>query len=329
MAIHIRRREFIVTLGSAASWPLAARAQQAGKIPRVGYIRAGTPNDDQVREEFVRGMRDLGYVEGHNITYEFRHYGDDVESIPSLISDLLRAKVNVIVAGGAPAIRAAQTATHNIPVVMGAVSDPLSIGLIAGLARPGGNTTGLSIQSTELTVKRLELLRELMPQARRIAILQQPANPGHPMFINEIDPAAALFGFTYRIWEARGSEDFESGFTLMRAWPADAVLVLDDASFIATRAVMAAAAARHRLPLICGFREMVEAGCLFSYSVSLKDTWYRSASFVDKILKGAKPSDLPVRQATKFELVINLKTARTFGFDISPILLARADEVIE
>ena len=324
------RRDFITLLGGAAAvWPLAARAQQAGKIPRVGYIRAGTPNNDQVREEFVRGMRDLGYVEGRNITYEFRHYGDDVESIPSLINDLLRAKVDVIVAGGAPAIRAAQTATQNIPIVMGAVSDPLSIGLIAGLASPGGNTTGLSILSTELTVKRLELLKELMPQARRIAILQQPANPGHPMLINKIDPTAALFGFTYRIWEARGSQDFESGFALMRAWPADAVLVLDDASFIATRAGMAAAAAGHRLPLICGFREMAEAGCLFSYSVSLKDTWYRSASFVDKILKGAKPSDLPVQQATKFELVINLKTARASGFDISPILLARADEVIE
>jgi putative tryptophan/tyrosine transport system substrate-binding protein len=289
----MKRREFITLLGGAAgAWPIAAHAQQAGKIPRVGYIRAGTPNNDQVREEFVRGMRDLGYVEGHNITYEFRYYGDDVESIPSLISDLLRAKVNVIVAGGAPAIRAAQTATQNIPIVMGAVSDPLSIGLIAGLASPGGNTTGFSIQSTQLTVKRLELLRELMPQARRIAILQQPANPGHPMFINEIDPTAALFGFTYRIWEARGSEDFDSGFALMRAWPADAVLVLDDAGFIATRAGMAAAAARHRLPLICGFREMAEAGCLFSYSVSLKDTWYRSASFVDKILKGAPLNQL-------------------------------------
>jgi putative ABC transport system substrate-binding protein len=325
----MKRRHFISLLGgAAATWPLAARAQ-AGKIPRVGYIRAGTPNNDQVREEFVRGMRDLGYVEGRNITYEFRYYGDDVESIPSLINDLLRAKVDVIVAGGAPAIRAAQTATQNIPIVMGAVSDPLSIGLIAGLASPGGNTTGLSILSTELTVKRLELLKELMPQARRIAILQQPANPGHPMFINEIGPTAALFGFTYRIWEARGSEDFESGFALMRAWPADAAFVLDDASFIATRAAMAAAAARHRLPLICGFREMAEAGCLFSYSVSLKDTWYRSASFVDKILKGAKPSDLPVQQATKFELVINLKTAKALGLEVPPTLLARADEVIE
>src|SRR6266576_1020760 len=310
----MKRREFITLLGgAAAAWPLAARAQQPAKTPRVGYIRAGTPNNDQVREEFVRGMRDLGYVEGRNITYEFRYYGDDVESIPSLINDLLSAKVDVIVAGGAPAIRAAQTATQSIPIVMGAVSDPLGIGLIAGLARPGGNTTGLSILSTELTVKRLELLREVMPQAVRIAILQQPANPGHPIFIKEIEPTAGLLGFVYRIWEARGS----------------VVFVLDDASFIAARAGMAAAAAGHRLPLICGFREMAEAGCLFSYSVSLKDTWYRSASFVDKILKGAKPSDLPVQQSTKFELVINLKTARTFGFDISPILLARADEVIE
>ena len=325
----MKRRDFITLLGGAAAWPLAARAQQAGKIPRVGYIRAGTPNNDQVREEFVRGMRDLGYVEGRNISYEFRYYGDDVESIPSLISDLLRAKVDVIVAGGAPAIRAAQTATQSIPIVMGAVSDPLSIGLIAGLASPGGNTTGLSILSTELTVKRLELLKELMPQARRIAILQQPANPGHPIFINKIDSTAALFGFTYRILEARGSEDFESGFAPLRAWPADAIFVLDDAGFIATRAGMAAAAARHRLPLICGFREMTEAGCLFSYSASLKDIWYRSAAFVDKILKGAKPSDLPVQQGTKFEFVVNLKTARAVGLDVSPILLARADEVIE
>src|SRR5262249_17269723 len=172
MASHIGRRKFLATLGgAAAACSLAARAQQPAKTPRVGYIRAGTPNNDQVREEFVRGMRDLGYVEGRNITYEFRYYGDDIESIPSLMNHLLSAKVDVIVAGGAPAIRAAQTATQSIPIVMGAVSDPLGIGLIAGLARPGGNTTGLSILSTELTVKRLELLREVMPQAVRIAIL--------------------------------------------------------------------------------------------------------------------------------------------------------------
>src|SRR5499427_1565741 len=290
----MKRREFIALLGGAvAASPLAARAQQPGKIPRVGYIRAGTLDNDPYREEFVRGMRDLGCVEGRNIAYEFRHYGDDAESIPALISDLLRAKVDIIVVGGAAAVRAAQTATQSIPIVMGAVSDPLGVGLIAGLARPGGNTTGLSVLSTELTVKRLELLREVMPQAVRIAILQQPANPGHPIFIKEIEPTAGLLGFTYRIWEVRGSEDFEPSFASMRAWRADAVFVLDDATFIASRAAMAAAA-RHRLPLICGVREMAEAGCLFSYSASIKDMWYRSASFVDKILKGAKPADLPV-----------------------------------
>jgi putative ABC transport system substrate-binding protein len=328
---QLKRREFIALLGGAAvAWPLAARAQQAGKTPRIGYIRAGTPNNDPFREEFVRGMRDLGYVEGRNIAYEFRHYGDDVESIAPLISDLLRAKVDIIVAGGTAAVRAAQAATQNIPIVMGAAADPVDIGLVAGLARPGGNTTGFSLLSTELTVKRLELLKEFMPQAVRIAILQQPANPAHPMFIKEIEATAGLLGFTYRILEVRGSEDFEPSFASMRAWSADAIFVLDDPTFIASRAGIAETAARHRLPLICGFREMTEAGCLFSYSVSLKDMWYRSATYVDKILKGAKPSVLPVQQGTKFEWVINLKTARALGLDVPPpTLLARADAVIE
>jgi putative ABC transport system substrate-binding protein len=326
---QMKRRDFITLIAGAAAWPLACAAQEPGKTPRVGYIRAGTPNNDPFRGEFVRGMRDLGYVEGRNIAYEFRHYGDDVESISALIHDLLRAKVDIIVAGGTAAVRAAQTATQSIPIVMGAAADPLESGLISGLARPGGNTTGLSLLSTELTVKRLELLKELMPHAVRIAILRQPANPAHPMFIKEVESTAGLLGLTHRILEVRGSEDFEPSFALMRAWPADAVFVLDDPTFIAARAGMAAAAARHRLPLICGFREMTEAGCLFSYSVSVKDMWYRSAAFVDKILKGAKPSDLPVQQGTKFEFVVNLKTARALGFDVPMILLARADEVIE
>src|SRR5215471_3702217 len=194
------RREFITLFGGAAvtTVPLAARAQQPGKTPRVGYIRAGTPHNDPFREEFVRGMHDLGYVEGRNIAYEFRHYGDDVESIPSLIGDLLRAKIDIIVVGGTAAIRAAQRATQSIPIVMGAAADPLESGLIAGLARPGGNITGLSVMSTELTVKRLELLKEVMPQAVRIAILQQPANPAHSLFIKEVEPIASALGLTYR-----------------------------------------------------------------------------------------------------------------------------------
>ena len=322
------RREVITLLGGAAAWPLAASAQQSGKIPRVGYIRPGTQDNDAYREEIVRAMRDLGYVEGRNIAYEFRYYGDDVESISSHVSDLLRAKVDIIVAGGASAVRAAQAATQSIPIVMVA-ADPLGVGLIAGLARPGGNTTGLSVLSTELTVKRLELLKEVMPQAARIAILQRPGNPAHPMFIKEIEPAARLLGLTYRIFEARASEDLESSFAPIRVWPADAIFVLDDPTFIAARAGMAKEAARQRLPLICGFREMTEAGCLFSYSVSLKDMWYRLATFVDNILKGAKPSDLPIQQGTKFEFVINLKTARTLGVKFSDNVLSLADEVIE
>src|SRR5262245_32387935 len=187
----MRRREFIALVGSSvAAWPLAARAQQPGKTPRVGYIRAGAPRNDPFREELVRGMRDLGYVEGRNIAYEFRHYGDDVESIPSLIGDLLRAKVDIIVVGGTAAIRAAQSATQNIPIVMGAAADPLEGGLIAGLARPGGNTTGLSLLSAELAVKRLEILKQVTTKAARIAILQQPANPAHSLFIKEVEPIA-------------------------------------------------------------------------------------------------------------------------------------------
>ena len=305
------------------------RAQQGDKTPHVGYIRAGTPNNDPFREAFVRGMRDLGYVEGRNIAFEFRNYGDDVDSIATHISDLLQAKVDIIVAGGTAAVQAAQAATQSIPIVMAAVADPLGSGLVASLARPSGNTTGLTLQSAELTTKRLELLKEVMPQAVRIAILQQPGNPAHPMFIKEIEPSAGPLALTYQIFEARGSEDFERSFALMRQWPADAVSVLDDSTFISYRRVMAEAAARQRLPLICGFREMTEAGCLFSYSASLKDMWYRSATFVDKILKGAKPSDLPVQQGTKFELVVNLRTAKALGFQIPDQLLARADEVIE
>src|SRR5262245_7804543 len=330
MASYIGRRRFLASLGgAAAAWPLATRAQQPGKTPRVGYIRAGTPLNDPFREEFVHGMRDLGYVEGRNIAYEFRHYGDDVESIPSLIAVLLRARFDTTEVGAPLATRAPQTATKAIPTESGPTVDPLESGLIAGLARPGGNTTGLSLMSAELAVKRLEILKQVTPKAARIAILEQPSNPAHSLFLKELEPIAGVLGLTYRILQVRGLEDFEPSFASMRAWPADAIFVLDDASFIASRAAMAAAAARHRLPLICGAREMAEAGCLFSYSASIKDMWYRSASFVDKILKGAKPADLPVQQGTKFEFVVNLKTARALGFDVPPSLLARADEVIE
>jgi putative tryptophan/tyrosine transport system substrate-binding protein len=327
--LDLRRREVIAVLsGVVMILPLGAGAQSPDKTPRVGYIRAGTPTNDPYRAEFMRGMRDLGYVEGRNVAFELQYYGDDVGAIASRVSDLLRANVDIIVAAGTPAVRAAQAATQSIPIVMIA-ADPLGGGLIGGLARPGGVTTGLALLSTELTAKRLELLKEMMPQATRIAILQQPGNPLHPVFIDEIIPTANSLALTYRIFEVNRSEDFERSFASMREWAADAIVVLDDAAFISYRAVMTASAARHRLPLICGFKEMTQAGCLFSYAVSLKEMWYRSATYVDKILKGAKPSDLPVQQGTKFEWVINLRTAHALGLDVPATLLARADEVIE
>jgi hypothetical protein len=212
----VRRREFITVLGGAVTMlSLGVHAQSPEKTPRIGYIRAGTPTNDPYRETLVRGLRDLGYIEGRNIAFEFQYYGDDVGSIASRISDLLRAKVDIIVAGGTTAVRVAQAATQTIPIVMIA-ADPLGGGLISGLARPGGVTTGLALLSTELTVKRLELLTEVMPQAARIAILQQPGNPLHSMFIDEIKPTANSLTLTYRIFEASKSEDFERSFALMR-----------------------------------------------------------------------------------------------------------------
>jgi putative ABC transport system substrate-binding protein len=327
----IRRREFITLFGgaaAAAAWPRAALTQQLGKPPRIAYIRPGTANNDAYRDAIVRGMSDLGYVEGHNIAFEFRYYGDEVGSIAALISNLLQTKIDVIVAGGTPAVRAAQAATQGIPIVMIA-ADPLSSGLIAGLARPGSNTTGISMLSSELTVKRLELLKELMPQAVRIAILRHPGNPVHEIFIEEIQSTTGSLAFSYRIFDATRPDDFERSFTLMQEWLADAVVVLDDGSFISYRAIMADESARRRLPLVCGFPEMTRAGCLYSYSVSLVDMWYRSARYVDKILKGAKPADLPVEHGTKFEFVLNLTIAKALDINVSRFSLARADELIE
>ena len=328
---QLKRRHFITLLGGAAAWPLAALAQQRERMRRIGVLMTGTAADPEGQARltgFLQGLQEFGWAAGRNARIDYRWAADDADN-RKYAAELVALSPDVILASTSPSVAALQQASRTVPIVFAAVTDPLGLGLVASLARPGGNTTGLSVMSTELTVKRLELLKEIMPQAVRIAILQQSDNSAHPIFIKEIEPAAALLGLTHRVFQARGSEDFESRFALMRAWPADVVLVLDDATFIAYRAVMAETAARHRLPLICSVREITEAGCLFSYSVDLNDTWYRSATFVDKILKGAKPSNLPVQQGTKFEFAVNLKTARALGFDISPTLLARADEVIE
>jgi putative tryptophan/tyrosine transport system substrate-binding protein len=304
-------------------------AQEPGKMPRVGYARSGTFDNDPYREPFVRGMREHGWIAGRNIAFEFRNYGDDYGAVASVMNDLLRSKVDVIVVGGTPAVRAAQAATRTVPIVMGAINDPIGSGFIQSLARPGGNITGMALLSPELTAKRLELFKEIIPHASRIAILKNPDNFGHSPILKEVELAAHSLGFALLILEARRSEDFNPAFAAMRQWPTDGVIALDDAAFIAGRVELAAQAIRHRLPLVCGFRELAQAGCLFTYAVRVADMWHRSASYVDKILKGAKPADLPVEQPTKIELVVNLRTAKALGLEIPATLLACADEVIE
>ena len=327
-------RSALIILFALALLPVAppeSVAQSIGKVARVGYVRSGTPDVDPYRAFFLRGMRDLGYVEGRNVAFEFRHYGDDAGTALSVIvNDLVRSKVDVIVVGGGAAIRSAQAATRTIPIVMGAVADPLGGGLIEGLAHPGGNTTGLAFMSSELTVKRLELLKQVLPGAVRIGILRNPDNPSHVSITNSIELATFSLGLTLRSFDARGSDHLESSFAAMKTWPADAVVVLDDAAFISIRAAIATQALAKRLLLVCGIRELIEAGgCLFSYAVNIGDLWYRSATYVDKILKGAKPSELPVQQPVKFEFMFNLKVAKALGLEINATLLARAEEVIE
>ena len=310
--------------------PPDALSQSTGKLASVGYVRSGTPDIDPYRAHFLRGMRELGYVEGRNVAYEFRHYGDNVTTAQSIMNDLVRLKVDVIVAGGGAAIRAAQSATRTIPIVMGAVSEPLGSGLIEGMARPGGNITGLALLASELNTKRLQLLKEVLPKASRVAMLRNPDNPSHAAIMSAVELAAPSLGLTLRAFEARGAENLESSFEAMKAWQADGAVVLEDTAFVSNRAAIATQAQAKRLPLVCGIRELTQAGgCLFSYATNIADMYYRAATYVDKILKGAKPGDLPVQQPVKFELVFNLKLAKTLGVEISPTLLARADEVIE
>ena len=318
----------LVSTLALLAMPAAGAGQEPGKTPRIGYVRSGSPATDPYRDSLLRGLRDLGYVDGRSIAIEFRYYGDDAAATTQLMNDLVRSKVDVIVAGGTHAIRAAQRATETIPIVMLA-ADPQRSGFVAGLARPGGNITGVAVLSTELVGKRLQLLKEAMPGAIRVALLQHPDNPSHSSILKELGADAQSLGLTLRAFEVSRSEDFQSAFGAMAEWPADVAVALDDSTFIANRVPLANTAARQSLPLVCGFREMTEAGCLMSYAVDLREMYYRMAKYVDKIIKGAKPAELPVEQPMQFELVINLKAAKALGVTIPPTLLARAEEVIE
>ena len=331
----MNRRSFLGTLASGLlAAPLAAEGQQADRIARIGYLALNlAAGDPRGREAFLQGLGDLGYVEGRNLLIEYRDAKGKPEVFPALAAELVALKVDVIVtAGGSLAALAAKQATTSLPIVFTAVGDPVAEGLVTSLARPGGNVTGLSLVQQELVGKSLELLKQAVPEVSRVALLLKPdAMPDRAKKdrLNAADVAARALGVRLQVVEARGPEDFDRAFSDMTRARAGALAVLATPVFDSERRRLVDLAAKNRLPTVYSYRSYVEAGGLMSYGPDLADSFRRAATYVDKILKGARPGDLPVEQPTKFELVINLKTARALGLTIPPSVLIRADQVIE
>jgi putative tryptophan/tyrosine transport system substrate-binding protein len=312
--------------------PVAAEAQQAAKVARIGYLAINLAASPHQHEAFRQGLRDLGYVEGRNLVIEYRDAEGKFERLPALAAELVALKVDVILAVSTLAALAAKQATRTIPIVFGGAGDPVASGLVTSLARPGGNVTGLSILAPELVGKCLEQLKQAVPGVSRVAVLWHPGAMGEHMdkdMLKEADVAARALGVRLQFVEARGPADFDRAFSDMTRARAGALTVLASPMFISERRRLVDLAAKNRLPAVYPWREGVDAGGLMSYGANLADLFRRAATYVDKILKGAKPADLPVEQPTKFELVINLKAAKTLGLTIPQSLLGRADQVIQ
>jgi ABC-type uncharacterized transport system substrate-binding protein len=325
----MKRREFITLLGGAAAWPLAAGAQQPGKLAIIGFLGAGTLSSWSHRvASFVQRLRELGWIEGRTIAIEYRWVEGSTERLPDVAAEFARLKVDVIVTAGTPAAIAAKQATSVIPIVFATAGDPVGNGIVASLARPGGNVTGLSVQDTDLTGKRLELLRELLPRLSRLAILTNIGNPVHILQRDEVRAMARTLGVEVVTLEIRRAEDIVPSFETLKNG-ADAIYIPADPLIFSKLIRINTLVLGARLPTMHSSREYVEAGGLMSYGPNFPDLFRRAADYVDKILHGEKPANLPVEQPTKFDLVINLTTAKALGLTIPPTLLARADEVIE
>jgi putative ABC transport system substrate-binding protein len=326
----MRRREFITLLGgAAAAWPLAARAQQAGKIRTIGLLSPASRSPSTGSTALFDALAELGWIEGKNVVFERRYAENRLERLPELAAELVRLNVDVIVAIGTLGPLAAKRATSTIPIVMTAAGDPLGTGLVASLARPGGNVTGMSLMAPDLGGKRLELLRELLPGLARVAVLWNAANPYPAIVFKETQAAGRTLGIEVQSLEVRGPDDFDGAFDTARKQRPDALITVEDPLTFSHQKRIADFATGQQLPSLYGLREFVSAGGLMSYGANNADLFRRAAGYIDKILKGAKPADLPVQQPTTFELVINLKTAKALGLEVPPTLLARADEVIE
>ena len=327
----IDRRTFLAGTGAVLlAAPLAAEAQQPGKVYRVGFLGNSTAALEGNLVGPVReGLRDLGYIEGRNILIEYRWADGKYERFPALIAELAALKVDVIVTAGTPAALAVNKTTPSIPLVMAAVGDPIGVGLVASLARPGGNVTGLSAIAPELEGKRLELLKEVVPKLSHIAVLWNPDNPFQAGSLKETKTGAQVLGIKVQLLGVRVSEEFPAAFAAILKERPGALLVLADRIFLHNRARIVGFETTHRLPGVYAYRELVEAGGLMSFGPSYAGMHRRAAYYVDKILKGAKPGDLPVEQPTKFDFIINLKTAKALGLTIPQSLLQRADEIIQ
>jgi len=329
--VHMQRREFIAGLGAAgiAAWSNAAPAQQPGKLPIIGYLGPSTPeNAGPNTAAFLQRLRDLGWVEGRTITIEHRWAEGRPERVAEIAAEFVQQKVDVIVTTASNDAIAMKQATSVIPIVFAVSGDPVGIGLVATLARPGGNVTGLSLQSTDLAGKRLEFLREVVPGFRRLAILANPDSPNVRSELPEVQAGARRLGFDTAKFEIRRAEDIVSAFEALKSW-ADALYVVTDPLVFTNRTRVNTLALEARLPTIYGFRESLESGGLMSYGPNLPDLYRRTAEIVDQILRGIRPADIPVEQPTKFDLVVNLTTAKALGLTIPETFLVRADSVIE
>ena len=326
----IDRRTFLAGTGAALlAAPLVAEAQPAGNVSRIGFLFYGAPGPSPELDAFRKGLRDLGYIEGQNITIEYRFANGRVGRLSELAAELVRLELDIIVTPGTPASIAAKKATSTIPIVFAGVADAVGTGLVASFARPGGNITGLTSISAALGGKRLELLKVVAPKASRVTVLYNPADPSNVLVLKELQEPSRALGLTLQPLAVRGPGEFEGAFAAMIRERAQALFVAAGLLTTEHRKPLVGLAAKSRIPAMWGERQFVEAGGLMSYAVNFYDEIRRAAAYVNKILKGAKPADLPVEQPTTFELVINLKTAKALGLTIPPSLLGRADEVIQ
>ena len=326
----MKRRALISLLGGAAAWPLAARAQQSHRVPRIGVLLLGTPASFAARTQaFVEGLRDLGYVEGSTVAIEWKWGQDQVDRLPDLAAELVRSQVDVIVTGGTPPAKTLKNAARTILIVMAIVGDPVAAGLVDSLARPGGNATGFSIVATDLSGRRLHLLNEIVPGLSSVAVMSNVENPQSQMELSETQSAAGRLDLRLHSVPISADTSIEDALEKIKKEPVQALIVVTDAILYSQRRQILDWTAGNRLPAMYPYREFPEAGGLISYAPNARDLFRRAASYVDRILKGANPGDLPVEQPTKFELIINLKTAKALGLTMPDKLLATADEVIE